>query len=107
MIPDLGLSTLLFEVNDPEGDDFGPGTYTYPTDDVFVGKAFDLKSFKVSSDENNLIFKVDLFGPIPNSWSSPKNLSIQTIDIYIDMDPRIVHWCKEIIAWKKFVFIPD
>jgi len=87
VIPDLGLSTLLFEVNDPEGDDFGPGTYTYPTDSVFVGKAFDLKAFKVSYDDDNLIFKVDLFGPIPNSWSSPNNLSIQTIDIYIDFDP--------------------
>lgn len=87
VIPDLGLSTLLFEVNDPEGDDFGPGTYTYPTDTVFVGKAFDLKAFKVSYDDNNLILRVDLFGPIPNSWSSPNNLSIQTIDIYIDFDP--------------------
>ena len=87
VIPDLGLSTLLFEINDPEGDDHGPGTYTYPTDEVFIGKVYDLKSFKVSYDDNNLILKIDLFGQILNPWNSPMNLSIQTVDIYIDMDP--------------------
>ena len=87
IVPDLGLSTVLLEVSDPEGDDFGPGTYTYPTDSVFPAKAFDLKTFRVAYDENNIIFKVELFGPIPNPWGSPNNLAIQTIDIYVDKDP--------------------
>lgn len=87
ILPDLGLSTVLLEIQDPEGDDHGPGTYTYPTDSVFLSKSYDLKSFKVSYDENNVIFKVDLFGPIQNPWGSPNNLSIQTVDIYIDTDP--------------------
>ncbi len=87
MVPDLGLSTTVMEVSDPEGDDYGPGTYTYPTDAVFTGKAFDLKSFKVAYDENNIIFKVELFGAISNAWGSPNNLSIQTLDIYVDVDP--------------------
>ncbi len=87
IVPDLGLSTVLLEVVDPEGDDFGPGTYSYPTDSVFSAKAFDLKNFRVAYDENNIIFKVELFGPIPNPWGSPNNLAIQTIDIYIDTDP--------------------
>ena len=87
IVPDLGLSTVVFEINDPEGDDFGPGTYTYPTDSVFPAKAFDLKTFRVAYDENNIIFKIELFGPIPNPWGSPNNLAIQTLDIYIDTDP--------------------
>ncbi len=87
VVPDLGLSTLIMEVQDPEGDDHGPGTYTYPSDAVFLSKAFDLKGFKVSYDDNNVILKVDLFGPIQNPWGSPNGLSIQTIDIYIDIDP--------------------
>ncbi len=87
IVPDLGLSTVLLEVSDPEGDDFGPGTYTYPTDSVFPAKAYDLKTFRVAYDENNIIFKVELFGPIPNPWGSPNNLAIQTVDIYIDTDP--------------------
>lgn len=87
VVPDLGLSTVIMEVNDPEGDDFGPGSYTYPTDSVFPAKAFDLKTFRVSYDEKSIIFKIELFGPIPNPWGSPNNLAIQTLDIYIDTDP--------------------
>ena len=87
VIPDLGLSTVVFEIEDPEGDDHGPGSYTYPTDSVFQNKAYDLKSFRVSYDENNLIFKVGFYGPIPNPWGSPNGLAIQTVDIYIDQDP--------------------
>lgn len=87
VIPDRGLSELLFEVEDPAGDDHGPGTYTYPTDSVFQANAFDLKSFQVLADENNLIFKIAFNGPIPNPWGSPNNLAIQTLDVYIDQDP--------------------
>ncbi len=87
IIPDLGLSTVVLEISDPENDDFGPGTYTYPTDSVFPGKAYDLKTFRVAYDDNNIIFKFELFGPIPNPWGSPNNLAIQTFDIYIDTDP--------------------
>ncbi|MAT43149.1 MAG: glycoside hydrolase [Anaerolineaceae bacterium] len=87
IMPDLGNSTVVMEVIDPENDDYGPGTYTYPTDAVFVGKAYDLKSFRVAYDENNIIFKVETYGAIPNPWGSPNNLAIQTIDIYIDVDP--------------------
>jgi len=107
VIPDLGLSTLIFETIDPEGDDYGPGTYTYPTDNVFVGKAFDLKSFKVSFDENNLIFKVDLFGQILNPWSSPINLSIQTIDIYIDMDPGSATGARKLLPGRNMSLNPS
>ncbi len=87
IIPDLGLSTILLQVNDPENDDHGPGTYTYPSDTVFAPQAFDIKTFTVSYDEASVIFKMELFGAIPNSWDSPNNLSIQTIDIYVDIDP--------------------
>ena len=40
--PDLGLTTTILEVDDPGGDDFEPGAYTYPTDGVFGGGAYDL-----------------------------------------------------------------
>ncbi len=87
VMPDLGLSTLIFEVNDPEGDDHGPGSYTYPTDSVFDPQVFDLKSFSVSYDDKNLIFKFAFYGPIPNPWGSPNNLALQTLDVYVDKDP--------------------
>lgn len=87
ILPDLGTSTAVLEVNDPEGDDNGPGTYTYATDGVFQGKMFDIKSFRVAYDDNNIIFKFTLFGPISNPWGSPNNLAVQTLDVYVDKDP--------------------
>ena len=87
MMPELGSSTVVLEVDDPEGDDNGPGTFTYPTDSVFKPRSFDLKSFTVSYDEKNLIFKFAFYGPVPNPWGSPNGLAIQTLDVYIDQDP--------------------
>ncbi len=85
-VPDLGLTTLVLEVIDPEGDDNGPGTYTYPTDGVFGGGAFDLTSFSVGYDEENIVFRFTVAGPVENVWNSPNGLSVQTFDIYIDQD---------------------
>lgn len=87
VLPDLGTSTMLLQVDDPQGDDHGPGSYTYPTDGVFAAQAFDLKTFTAGYDDKNLIFKFTFHGPIPNPWGSPNNLAIQTLDVYVDKDP--------------------
>lgn len=87
IVPEIGNATTIIEVSDPEGDDHGPGTYTYPTDAIFQGKMYDLKSLKISYDDKNLIFKFSFFGPIPNPWGSPNNLAVQTLDVYVDKDP--------------------
>jgi alpha-amylase/alpha-mannosidase (GH57 family) len=87
VLPDLGLAETILEVADPQGDDHGPGTYTYPTDKVFEPGVFDLAAFNVSHDDKNLIFKFRLYGPINNVWGSGINLSVQTFDVYIDVDP--------------------
>ena len=87
ILPDLGTSTVILAVSDPQGDDHGPGAYTYPTDSVFQAQVFDLKTFIVSYDEKNLIFKFAFYGPIPNPWGSPNNLAVQTLDVYVDKDP--------------------
>ncbi|MFN3742548.1 MAG: glucodextranase DOMON-like domain-containing protein [Anaerolineales bacterium] len=87
VLPDLGTSTVLLEVNDPQHDDHGPGSYTYPTDSVFKAQVFDLKTFSLAYDDKNLIFKFTFYGPIPNPWGSPNNLALQTLDVYVDKDP--------------------
>ncbi len=86
-LPDLGGGVLVLRVDDPTGDDFGPGTYTYPSDAVFTAGAYDLTEFVVEEEENYLKFTVGVGAPIQNPWNSGINLSIQTIDIYIDTDP--------------------
>ncbi len=87
VIPDLGLATEILKVEDPSGDDHGPGSYVYPSDPVFKAGVFDVKEFSVATDEKNLIFKFTFNGPIPNPWGSPNNLAVQTLDVYIDKDP--------------------
>ncbi len=87
VLPEVRPVTVLLEVKDPEGDDHGPGSYTYPLDAVFTPQVFDLKSFVVGEDEKNIVFRFTLYGPIPNPWGSPINLSLQTFDVYIDLDP--------------------
>jgi alpha-amylase/alpha-mannosidase (GH57 family) len=85
-VPELGLTTTILEVIDPEGDDNGPGTYLYPTDGVFGGGVFDLASFTVGYDEENIVFRFIVAGRVENVWNSPNGLSVQTFDIYIDQD---------------------
>jgi alpha-amylase/alpha-mannosidase (GH57 family) len=87
ILPDLGSATLVYEVQDPSGDDNGPGTYIYPTDTVFTPQVFDIETFSVSTDDQNVIFKFKMYGQVPNPWGSGINLSLQTLDVYIDKDP--------------------
>ncbi len=85
-VPDLGLTTTVLEVADPENDDNGPGAYAYPSDGVFAAGAFDITSFSVGYDEANIVFKFIVRGPVENVWNSPNGLSVQTVDVYIDQD---------------------
>lgn len=85
-VPDLPIPNVFVEVDDPAGDDYGPGTYAYPEDTVFKGGAFDITGFTAGRDEAFYIFRVEVKGPVENVWDSPNGLSIQTIDIYIDTD---------------------
>ena len=74
------------DVTDPTGDDTGPGTYTYPTDAVFQPGNFDITNFQVGADDNNIVFRFTLAGPVDNPWDGMNGLSLQTFDIYIDQD---------------------
>jgi len=85
-VPDLGTMNLVIDITDPERDDYGFGTYTYPSDAVFPAGAFDILNFQVGSDTENIVFKFTMRGPVENPWGSPNGLSVQTYDIYIDKD---------------------
>lgn len=85
--PELRPLNLILEVHDPKGDDHGPGSYVYPLDAVFQPGVFDLKYFALGEDERDIAFIFTFYGPVPNPWNSPINLSLQTLDIYIDVDP--------------------
>jgi carbohydrate-binding DOMON domain-containing protein len=87
-LPDLQPVTPVLTIDDPANDDHGPGAYTYPTDAVFEKQVFDLKQFTLGTDDKNLVFRFDMYGPVHNPWGSPTNLALQTFDVYIDVDHK-------------------
>jgi alpha-amylase/alpha-mannosidase (GH57 family) len=87
VIPDTGEISVVLQVEDPVGDDYGPGTYTYPEDAVFKESVYDATYFEVGYDDENLVLTLGLLGQIENPWGSPIGLSVQTLDVYIDKDP--------------------
>jgi len=84
LVPDLGLTTPILTVQDPEGDDHGPGTYKYPLDKVFAAGTFDLIELTVAEDDNNLIFRFAFAGPLNNDWGAGNGMGLHTLDVYID-----------------------
>jgi len=89
MMPEVSTVTPIITVEDPVGDDHGPGSYTYPTDGVFKKSVFDLTKFSVGEDaRGNLVFTFFIRGPIENVWNSPNGLSVQALDVYIDVDHK-------------------
>ena len=87
--PAWALEAVLFEMADPSGDDFGPGTYRYPTGAVFdPGQGlFDLTKFKVTADEKYYYFDSTL-ARVFNPWGAPAGFSHPVINIYIDAKPN-------------------
>ena len=77
---DFVPGTQLFSVDDPTGDDNGPGNYAYPTSDNFKAGAFDLTQFQIYDDGTNIIFRVKTRDLTP-TFGSP--LGAQLVDVYV------------------------
>ena len=86
-LPQRETPTFVLTIDDPAGEDYGVGKYTYPTDPEYERGPFDLKRLRITQEGRDLVFKIDLHSPIANPWNSPTGLSLQTFDIYIDQDP--------------------
>jgi len=82
----LAEPLVVLEMDDPAGDDYGPGTYVYPTHKAFVPGLFDLTHFKVSHDAEYVYFDAT-FREVTNPWNAPEGFSHQLINIYIDTTP--------------------
>lgn len=106
-VPRPTEGTLVFRLEDPSGDDYGPGTYIYPTDDVFPEGVFDLTEFAVYETENDVVFHVQFAGPVDNVWDSPNGLSVQTIDIYLDTDGVQNSGSTEALAGRRVNIAPE
>ena len=76
------------ELLDPAGDDFGPGSYQYPTDPVYTAKSFDLRKVEMIDNGDTIEFRVTVGARIKDPWNSKdwdgNGFSLQFVQIYID-----------------------
>lgn len=96
-VPDISDVAIFIDSADPVGDDHGPGTYTYPTDTVFAAGSYDLTRFTAGTEGDEYVFSFEVVAPIQNPWGSPRGLSIQTFDLYIDTDPGAATGARQLI----------
>jgi carbohydrate-binding DOMON domain-containing protein len=94
----LGLSLLLvgagypavyFEMRDPAGDEYGYGSYQYPTNIAFkpYKGLFDITGFKVWSEKPGIIYFDTVFAANTNPWAAPEGFIHQNLRIFIDSRP--------------------
>ncbi len=69
---------------DPANDDNGPGTYTYPTDQVYKRGSFDMTGFDVEAKGNKVDFDVTFNTPLDDPWRMGGGFSTQMVFIFID-----------------------
>lgn len=75
---------LVLKFKDREGDDYGPGTYVYPTDASFKPHRghLDLLKFEVYEKPMEWVF-VAYFKELTNPWGAPLGFSHQLIYFFI------------------------
>lgn len=84
-VPQLVRGVEVFAVDDPVGDDHGPGTYVYPLNKVFSPQGiFDLTRYAIydAGDAWQLTFD---FTALPNPWNGPQGFSHPIIYLYLDV----------------------
>ncbi len=74
---------VVFEMNDPDGDDDGAGGYKYPLNPVFKPGVFDLLKFRVVKTDDRILFETYVRELGGNPWGGPNGFSMQYIHIYI------------------------
>ena len=75
---------------DPSGDDHGPGSYIYPSSEVYRAGTFDLREVSLRSRGANVEVRVRLQAPFDDPWDSRSTgghgFSLQQFHLYLDVD---------------------
>ena len=77
---DFVPGTLVLDVQDPAGDDNGPGNYAYPMSSNFQPGAFDIRDFQVWDSGSDVTFRLQTQDLTP-TFGSP--LGAQLVDVYV------------------------
>jgi len=83
-IPTLIQGVLRYAVEDPSGDDHGPGSYTYPLSDEISEDALDLIAYQVYDGDDRWQLALD-FAALPNPWGGPQGFSHPILYLYFDV----------------------
>ena len=85
-----GPPEVFFQMQDPIGDEHGPGNYQYPSNIAFrpYQGLFDIQEFKVWSERPGLVYFDTTFGKITNPWMAPEGFIHQNLRIFIDSVPK-------------------
>ena len=76
-------SDAVASIVDQEGDDYGPGTYTYPTNDEFKEGVYDLTQVDIVDKTSAWRFDVTIGGPLENPYDYDAGFSTQLLQIYV------------------------
>ncbi|MDP2885755.1 MAG: amylo-alpha-1,6-glucosidase [Ignavibacteria bacterium] len=82
------LAAILLDVEDPEGDDKGSGSYVYPLTPLLKPGSLDITRSTVSADDKNVYFKLrfrDLSNP---GWHPEYGFQLTYVVIAIDKDNK-------------------
>lgn len=75
----------ILRIEDPAGDDTGPGAVTYPGNAVFAPGTFDLRSVEMIDDGEDVLVAVRLGADLVDPWGgSPVGHDLVNIDLYVD-----------------------
>lgn len=98
-------------LEDPSGDDDGPGDYVYPTDQVYTPGSFDLRELEVEPKGDTVEFRVTVGRRIEDPWDSKawggNGFSIQMAFIHIDMDRKSGSGATEGMPGTNVRFAPE
>lgn len=85
-----GAGGGVVTLEDPAGDDNGPGNYTYPTDKVYEPGSFDLRKLEIEDKGDTVEFRLTYQTKINDPWDSKawggNGFSVQMAFIHIDTD---------------------
>jgi len=76
---------VIFNHTDPVNDDYGPGNYQYPQNEIFQndGNLFDIKAFTIMESEKDYLFRFS-FSSLTDPWDAKYGFSLPLIELYID-----------------------
>ena len=97
---------VLYEAADPEGDDTGPGTYTYPQTQYLKPGSLDLVHFTVSSGPSGVHFKLQFKNLSDPGWHPEYGFQLTYAAIAIDKGGKSGSGQRKVGMNASYTFTP-